>query len=48
MSISDLRQSYDNAPSFDVGDLAASPVEQFHRWFRQAIDANVRWNNPLR
>jgi pyridoxamine 5'-phosphate oxidase len=47
MSISDLRQSYDNAPSFDVGDLADSPFDQFHAWFKEAVDANIMEPNAM-
>lgn len=47
MSISDLRHSYDNAPSFDVGDLADSPLDQFHQWFKEAIDADIMEPNAM-
>jgi pyridoxamine 5'-phosphate oxidase len=47
MSISDLRQSYDNAPSFDVGDLADSPFDQFHAWFKEAVDADIMEPNAM-
>jgi pyridoxamine 5'-phosphate oxidase len=47
MSISDLRQSYDNAPSFDVGDLSESPFDQFHKWFKQAVDADIMEPNAM-
>lgn len=47
MSISDLRQSYDDAPSFDVGDLADSPFHQFHAWFKQAVDADIMEPNAM-
>lgn len=47
MSISDFRQSYDNAPSFDVGDLADSPFDQFHAWFKQAVEAKVMEPNAM-
>lgn len=47
MSISDLRQSYDDAPSFDVGDLADSPFDQFQTWFQAAIDAQIMEPNAM-
>ncbi|MEM6258257.1 MAG: pyridoxamine 5'-phosphate oxidase [Planctomycetota bacterium] len=47
MSISDLRQSYDDAPSFDVGDLADSPFDQFRQWFKQAVDAGIMEPNAM-
>ena len=47
MSISDLRQSYDNVPPFDVGDLADDPLDQFHAWFKQAVDANIMEPNAM-
>lgn len=47
MSISDLRQSYDNAPSFDVGDLEDSPFNQFHKWFKEAVDADIMEPNAM-
>lgn len=47
MSISDLRQSYDDAPSFDVGDLAESPFDQFADWFKQAVDADIMEPNAM-
>lgn len=47
MSISDLRQSYDDAPSFDVGDLADSPFEQFQAWFKDAVDADIIEPNAM-
>lgn len=47
MSISDLRQSYDDAPSFDVGDLADNPFDQFADWFKQAVDADIMEPNAM-
>jgi pyridoxamine 5'-phosphate oxidase len=47
MSISDLRHSYDDAPSFDVGDLADSPFDQFRDWFNQAVDADIMEPNAM-
>ncbi|XAL98478.1 pyridoxamine 5'-phosphate oxidase [Phycisphaeraceae bacterium D3-23] len=47
MSISDLRQSYDDAPRFDVADLAADPVAQFHAWFADARNADIKEPNAM-
>jgi pyridoxamine 5'-phosphate oxidase len=47
MSISDLRQSYDNAPRFDLHDLEPDPVEQFHKWFKEAVDADIMEPNAM-
>lgn len=47
MSISDLRQPYDNAPRFDVHDAEPCPVEQFHKWFKEAIDADIKEPNAM-
>ncbi|MFI4860880.1 MAG: pyridoxamine 5'-phosphate oxidase [Phycisphaerales bacterium JB063] len=47
MSISDLRQSYDDAPRFDVADLADDPVAQFHAWFADARDADIKEPNAM-
>ncbi|MEM9021692.1 MAG: pyridoxamine 5'-phosphate oxidase [Planctomycetota bacterium] len=47
MSISDLRQSYDDAPRFDLHDLEPDPVEQFHKWFRQAVEADIKEPNAM-
>jgi len=47
MSISDLRQPYDNAPRFDVHDAEPSPVEQFHKWFREAVQADIKEPNAM-
>jgi len=47
MSISDLRQSYDNVPPFDVGDLAAEPIDQFRKWFGEAVAAKILEPNAM-
>lgn len=47
MSISDLRQSYDDAPAFDVGDLADCPFAQFQTWFKAAVDADIMEPNAM-
>lgn len=47
MSISDLRQSYDNAPSFDISDIEDSPFDEFHKWFKQAVDSNIMEPNAM-
>lgn len=47
MSISDLRHSYDNAPSFDVDDLADDPFNQFAKWFDQAVEAKIMEPNAM-
>ena len=47
MSISDLRHSYENAPRFDVDDLADDPIDQFHAWFEQAVSAKIMEPNAM-
>ncbi|MGB0766972.1 MAG: pyridoxamine 5'-phosphate oxidase [Phycisphaeraceae bacterium] len=47
MSISDLRQSYDDAPAFDVGDLESHPIDQFNKWFKDAQDADIFEPNAM-
>lgn len=47
MSISDLRQPYDNAPRLDVRDLEPDPVEQFHKWFKDAVRADIKEPNAM-
>lgn len=47
MSISDLRQSYDDAPSFDVNDLADDPFDQFAKWFQEAVRAGIMEPNAM-
>ena len=38
MSLASRRKEYETA-GLDVGDLAADPLEQWHRWFEQATEA---------
>lgn len=38
MSLASRRKEYETA-GLDVGDLAADPLEQWHRWFDQATEA---------
>ena len=47
MSISDLRQGYDDAPRFDVHDLEPDPADQFHRWFKDAVEAQIMEPNAM-
>lgn len=47
MPISDLRQSYDDAPSFDVADLADTPFDQFASWFKDAVAADILEPNAM-
>ncbi|MEM9414318.1 MAG: pyridoxamine 5'-phosphate oxidase [Planctomycetota bacterium] len=47
MSISDLRQSYDDAPRLNRADLAADPVTQFHTWFADARNADIKEPNAM-
>ena len=47
MSISDLRQSYDDAPRFDLHDLEPCPIEQFHKWFAVAGRADIKEPNAM-
>ena len=47
MSISDLRQSYDDAQPLDIGDCADDSCDQFHAWFKEAIDANIKEPNAM-
>ena len=47
MSISDLRHSYENAPRFDIDDLADNPFDQFHAWFEQAVAAKIMEPNAM-
>ena len=46
MSIADLRRDYAHA-TLDEGDVAADPVEQFRRWFDQAVSAEVPEPNAM-
>jgi len=47
MSISDLRQSYDQAPRFDIHEAEPDPIEQFHRWFTDAVNAGIKEPNAM-
>ena len=47
MSISDLRQSYENAPPLNEADLADDPLVQFGRWFEQAVAAKIMEPNAM-
>ena len=47
MSISDLRQSYENAPRLSRADLADDPVDQFRAWFDQAVSAKIMEPNAM-
>jgi len=47
MSISDLRQSYENAPRLGRADLADDPIEQFGAWFKEAVDAKIMEPNAM-
>ncbi len=47
MSISDLRQSYENAPPLNEADLADDPFVQFGRWFEQAVAAKIMEPNAM-
>ena len=47
MSISDLRQSYENAPRLSRSDLAADPIDQFGIWFAQAVEAKIMEPNAM-
>ena len=46
MSLADLRRDYAHA-TLDEGDVAADPVEQFRRWFDQAVSAQVLEPNAM-
>lgn len=46
MSIADLRKDYQQA-SLDETDVAADPVEQFGKWFQQALQADVAEANAM-
>ncbi len=47
MSISDLRQSYENAPRLNRADLADDPVDQFRAWFDEAVSAKIMEPNAM-
>ncbi|MEN4922247.1 pyridoxamine 5'-phosphate oxidase [Achromobacter spanius] len=46
MSVSDLRQSYDKNVLLE-SQAAASPFEQFHRWFDEALASKVPEPNAM-
>lgn len=46
MSIADLRQVYDKSVLLE-SSLAASPLDQFSKWFDEALDANVLEPNAM-
>lgn len=46
MSIADLRREYALA-SLDAGDVAADPIEQFERWFSDALAAEIAEPNAM-
>ena len=43
MSIADLRKDYTRA-SLNETDVAASPFAQFHHWFEEALNDELRGN----
>jgi len=46
MSVADLRQKYDKFELLESG-MAATPVEQFTRWFSEALEAGVPEPNAM-
>lgn len=46
MDLSHLREDYRRA-TLDVGDVAADPLDQFRRWFREAQDVQVHEPNAM-
>ena len=46
MNLSDMRRNYAER-SFDLGDLDPSPVVQFDRWMREAIDSQLVEPNAM-
>ncbi len=46
MDISNLRQEYTKA-GLEINDLAPTPVEQFEKWFKQALDAQILEPNAM-
>ena len=46
MDVSSLRQDYQNTP-FTRDQLAADPVRQFDRWFKQAAEAGIPEPNAM-
>lgn len=45
-NIADLRQEY-SAATLDIADTAADPIEQFARWFKEALQAEVKEPNAF-
>ena len=46
MDLSGLREEYGRG-GLDLPDLAADPIEMFHRWLAQAVDAGVHEPNAM-
>ncbi len=46
MSLADRRSEYETA-GLDVGDVAADPIEQWWRWYRQAEEAGATEPNAM-
>jgi pyridoxamine 5'-phosphate oxidase len=45
-NIADLRQEYSSA-ALDIADTAASPLDQFSRWFEEALRAEIKEPNAF-
>lgn len=45
-NIADLRQEYSSA-TLDIADTAASPLDQFSRWFEEALRAEIKEPNAF-
>ena len=46
MSLTDRRSEYETA-GLDIGDVAADPIEQWWRWYRQAEEAGATEPNAM-
>ncbi|MDP4691365.1 MAG: pyridoxamine 5'-phosphate oxidase [Ilumatobacteraceae bacterium] len=46
MSLRDRRVQYETA-GLDLADLAASPIQQWHRWYDDAVEAGVAEPNAM-
>jgi pyridoxamine 5'-phosphate oxidase len=46
LSIENLRQDYRRA-SLDIADVPANPLEQFRKWFQEALDAQLPEPNAM-
>lgn len=46
LSISDLRQEYSKA-SLDISDVLRDPIDQFEKWFQEALKAEVPEPNAM-